>query len=195
MFRITKGFSAREAAAYNLDEALGLGVVPETSLIESGGKWYSLQNWVDNATLGEDVGRGLLLADQEDAGRVQLLDMIMGNADRHERNWLLTADGRLVAIDNGLSVVRDASAGSYFESHNFARFKNVSAFLDAHKDRLMLSSAYRTKLQKLWKSGELEKILRIATDVNSRVSGPALLQAAMLRASWILDNWDDYFVF
>ena len=93
----------REAAASRVDELLGFGLVPTTTVVPENlvsraphGPG-SLQEFAENATPGLDAGRYTLLEQQ----RMAVFDYIIGNVDRHEGNYLTGPNGELVAIDHG----------------------------------------------------------------------------------------------
>lgn len=97
------GLHRREVAAYVLSEHLGWGLVPETILrVDAPFGEGSLQRLVheDGAshyfTLHEDV------AWHRDLRRIAAFDVVANNADRKSGHVLL-ADGRLWAIDHGLT--------------------------------------------------------------------------------------------
>lgn len=97
------GLHRREVAAYVLSEALGFGYVPLTvERLDAPLGQGSLQQFVD-----ED-GRShyFTLRDEprwhDDLRRIALFDALVNQADRKSGHVLL-ADGRLWAIDNGLS--------------------------------------------------------------------------------------------
>lgn len=92
----------REVLASRVDKALGLGVVPTTLManVSENGKpprVGSAQAFVADADLGERI------TDRQAAAKMAILDVIIGNVDRHGNNYLQTADGKLSAIDNGYS--------------------------------------------------------------------------------------------
>ena len=100
------GLGPREVAAYELSEALGWGIVPETVLRDEGPMGEgSLQRFVPADfehhyfTLYED-------ADERWHGelrRVCVFDLLANQTDRKSGHCLLGEDGRIYAIDNGLS--------------------------------------------------------------------------------------------
>lgn len=106
----------REVAASLVDELLGLGVVPQTVYARfasphfSREKIGSLQAYMRGLTPLERTNSPLL--DTIPLKQIQsliLLDIIIGNLDRHRHN-ILIAPGALVVIDHGLSFpdcVRD----------------------------------------------------------------------------------------
>ena len=98
------GLYQREAAAWELSDALGWGLVPETVLrtdapLGAG----SLQRFVDADfsehyfTLVEDP------AHHDQLRQIAVFDLLLNNADRKSGHCLLGQDGRIWAIDNGLS--------------------------------------------------------------------------------------------
>lgn len=98
------GLFRREAAAYLLSEALGWGIVPETVVREEAPLGPgSLQRFVD-ADFSEHYFT--LLEHPEHHGALKAIaafDLLANSADRKSGHCLLGADGRLWAIDNGLS--------------------------------------------------------------------------------------------
>ena len=65
------------------------------------------QEFCDNCVGRED--RAKIMADmlstekgREEIFKIMLLDYITGNSDRHNGNYLITDDGKMVAIDNGM---------------------------------------------------------------------------------------------
>lgn len=81
-----------EIAAYEIDRALGLGMVPVTVEAKFQGIKGSLQVFVEK-TEGHDYSS---------EKKMQLFDYLINNWDRHEFNRL-SYDGRVVAIDHGLA--------------------------------------------------------------------------------------------
>lgn len=95
--------AAREVAAYELSAALGWGVVPETVMREDGPFGPgSLQRFVDADfeqhyfTLLEDP------AHHDGLRTIGVFDLLANNADRKGGHCLLTPDGHIWGIDNGL---------------------------------------------------------------------------------------------
>ncbi|GEM_PF-6900187 len=117
--------SAREVAAYKIDQWLGLNLVPLT--IEytadlssvprcvyalpkirnsASGNDYSqcknikgsLQYWIESAYTAQNLGYD----DSDKSQKLRLLDAILGSTDRHEKNWMISGKYQTieVAIDN-----------------------------------------------------------------------------------------------
>lgn len=97
------GLFVREVAAYELSEALGWGIVPETILrhdLPAG--LGSLQRFVP---ADFDEHYFTLLDDEEHAAalrQIATFDLLANNADRKAGHCLLGDDGRVWAIDHGL---------------------------------------------------------------------------------------------
>ncbi|UCG23934.1 MAG: SCO1664 family protein [Chloroflexota bacterium] len=91
----------RERAAYLTSEALRWSIVPPTVLREGPHGWGSVQFFVDHdpqihylTIQGEYV---------EQSQKIALFDVIINNADRKSGHVLLGDDGRIWAIDHGVS--------------------------------------------------------------------------------------------
>jgi uncharacterized repeat protein (TIGR03843 family) len=117
----------REVAAYEVSESTGWGLVPPTVLREGPYGEGMVQLWIEvspEADLlalveGEEpepgwkaigfaeVGEGrtalLVHADDERLRRLAVLDAVINNADRKGGHLLPTAEGRLYAIDHGVT--------------------------------------------------------------------------------------------
>ena len=98
------GLFLREVAAYVLSEALGWGIVPETVSRPDGPLGPgSLQRFVP-ADFSEHYFTLLERPEHHDALRtIATFDLLANNADRKSGHCLLGEDGRIWAIDNGLS--------------------------------------------------------------------------------------------
>ena len=100
------GLGRREVAAYRLSEALGWGIVPETVYRGDGPMGDgSLQRFVaadfeqHYFTLYEHEGERW----HDDLKRICVFDLLANQTDRKSGHCLLGEDGRIYAIDNGLS--------------------------------------------------------------------------------------------
>jgi uncharacterized repeat protein (TIGR03843 family) len=93
----------REVVAYQVSEALGLGLVPETVLrTDAPFGEGSLQRFVD-ADFTEHYFSLLEDPERHDAlRRIGAFDLLLNNADRKGGHCLLGKDGRIWAIDHGL---------------------------------------------------------------------------------------------
>jgi len=143
-----------EVLAYQLDQILGFNVIPEsryTSVPEVG----SISRWVDHmnseestAVVGANLGgRELSPRQREDFIKMILLDVVMGNSDRHGGNWIADfgAD-RVWGIDHGVAfrkLSRDDAETDMLLSLAGAGLDDVSDLQDAFSEhrRRILDSA------------------------------------------------------
>jgi SPP1 gp7 family putative phage head morphogenesis protein len=117
----------REVAVSLLDDELGLGLVPPTTLLRWKGEEGSAQLWKDGFKPGWSFGADLPRLMGRLPVRVQqdwrLLDDLIANTDRHGRNFMLRVAGargaetvELALIDNGLSLSPQRMGPRWFES-------------------------------------------------------------------------------
>ncbi|KKN61698.1 hypothetical protein LCGC14_0519140 [marine sediment metagenome] len=95
----------REDLAWKVDRALGTNNVPQTVWRNLDGEPGSLQRWVPNTTPQIAwQGRALTV---EERYKMVVLDVAIGNTDRHRKNWMRITRGAkrgtAVAIDHGYS--------------------------------------------------------------------------------------------
>jgi uncharacterized repeat protein (TIGR03843 family) len=96
---------AREAATYLVSEALGWGFVPATVVRPNGPLGSgSIQAFVNH----DPAMHYFTLTESrpEEFKRLALFDLLTNNADRKSGHCLLGSDGRVWAIDNGLTFHR-----------------------------------------------------------------------------------------
>lgn len=92
----------REVACYLISEAVGLGVVPETRLADGPYGPGSAQRFLDEDLTWDP--RPLITVADPALWPVVVLDLLTNNADRKIGHLLREpADGRIWAIDNGLT--------------------------------------------------------------------------------------------
>jgi hypothetical protein len=201
--------SKREALTYEVDEALGLGVVPYTYFDKS--EDASFQMWIDNTTVGEfhDYDDPIQI---EDLSKMMLLDYVTGNPDRHDGNWItqpevvLTDFGngqtksniihRMWAIDNGLAFYPagriDWRGTEFWYCRKWIdKICGMSSALDnagwGTSNNLPLSHHYKDILQDLYdndffRTGNFADVLSVDQiyDIEDRVD-------------YILSNWEKFF--
>ncbi|MFW6330758.1 MAG: hypothetical protein ACOC3J_03430, partial [Gemmatimonadota bacterium] len=90
--------SDREVASYRVDRLLGTDLTPMTipgRIVDEYGDTLSgsIMYRVRGASLPSEAG-----ATKPDL--LRFLDAVIGNSDRHQANWLVLPDGRVVAIDH-----------------------------------------------------------------------------------------------
>jgi uncharacterized repeat protein (TIGR03843 family) len=93
----------REVAAYEVSEALGWNLVPETVLRDGPAGIGMMQQFVDH---DPDEHYFTLLADYpDDFRRMAVFDILINNTDRKGGHCLrATADGRIFGIDHGVAL-------------------------------------------------------------------------------------------
>jgi len=93
----------RERAAYIFDKIFSWGLVPPTVIRDIDGRVGSAQLFVEDAHLQADVPPEELGDNfHKDKSKLNAFDFLIGNDDRNPRNYLIK-EGRIVAIDNGLT--------------------------------------------------------------------------------------------
>jgi len=118
----------REVAAYVIDQAVGIGMVPPTTIKEIDGKVGSVQQYVDDASIAVsyfnyEIAGGIRGLDSEQVAKAALLDYLLESMDRHGENWMVDNDGDIYMIDNGFSLPsRDANIWN--KSPFLSRFDN-----------------------------------------------------------------------
>lgn len=112
------GYVMREVGTYEAAKLWGMAdLVPVTTKRTVEDQEGSCQLYVGNAKTAFAVAYGedeVPLASQgqnpaaydgpRDAARAAAFDFLMGNSDRHLGNWLIDDNGRIVLIDNGLTM-------------------------------------------------------------------------------------------
>ena len=93
----------REVATYLVDVALGFGLVPATTLRDGPAGPGSVQRFVPGPERAP--GRAARAALEERLPAVAALDALVNNADRKSAHLLIGDDGRLQAIDHGLTFL------------------------------------------------------------------------------------------
>ena len=95
----------RERAAYLTSVALGWNMVPHTKIMTHNEEIGSLQDWVEEADIADKTLKTYSISYLWKAG---LFDIIIGNSDRHSKNWLTVGD-KPILIDHGYSFPIKAS--------------------------------------------------------------------------------------
>jgi hypothetical protein len=97
-----------EVDVYDISEELGWDAVPPTDIITDSEGFFksTVQGWVkDDPYVIADLEKNsnyenLDIIDHRSYSRIVLLDMLTGNADRHDRNIVVDTNGKCWAIDN-----------------------------------------------------------------------------------------------
>jgi hypothetical protein len=93
----------RERAAWLLDAALGLGLVPPTGLRDGPHGPGSVQLFIHERS--EPLAAGTAEGLEAQLRRLAVLDVIANNADRKRAHLLVDGDAKLWGIDNALSFL------------------------------------------------------------------------------------------
>jgi hypothetical protein len=99
------GDTAREAAAWEVAKLVGMtDMVPATIVRTINGERGSLQGFVKNAEVAHEVRGDRKYDGETDLRRAAIFDLMVGNTDRHEGNWMIKrSSDKLALIDNGLA--------------------------------------------------------------------------------------------
>ena len=93
-----------EVGAYLISELVGAGV-PQTAYAKLDGVTGTVQQKVECEGEGYDLGpkefMSLIRSNEEQVSAIVALDLIIGNTDRHQGNWLYTKDGKIIPVDHG----------------------------------------------------------------------------------------------
>ena len=98
----------REAAAYDVAKAMGWDdLVPETVVKRGPVNIGSVQKWVDGTIASETSGAVMQRIAEFEKERLFAFDVVIGNADRHGGNFMITSTRKIKAIDNGFAFLVD----------------------------------------------------------------------------------------
>lgn len=120
----------REAIAYQIDKIVGLGLVPNTMVIDDtiNNVRYdgSVQEWIKDARDGYQIDK-FTPDEKRNYERLRIFDFVIGNSDRHLGNVLFTDDGKMYAIDHNacLIISNDEDILSFPDSLIIFLSKNV----------------------------------------------------------------------
>lgn len=126
-------YADREVAASELDEILGLGIVPPTVKRDIDGETGMVQQFVETLDSVE--------VDQDSVYGLAILDIATGNTDRHSGNVLVDKNRKVVAIDQGLSFPDETDYSSNYQFRPDA----TMGFLSENKGPMSQAMADRVK--------------------------------------------------
>ncbi len=90
-----------EIAAYRISKLLSFDIVPLTSKRVVDRKEGSLQLYTAGMKTAKNFTGEVNAIDYK---KMSIFDFLIGNKDRHHENYLVSTEGRIVAIDHGLSL-------------------------------------------------------------------------------------------
>lgn len=96
---------AKEKGAYLVSKTLGFNIVPVTEVRNVSAENFGIED-VGSIQLfdyGEVADNAHLDDNEESIMKLRIFDYVIWNYDRHDWNYLVTSDGKTVAIDNELS--------------------------------------------------------------------------------------------
>lgn len=139
----TRTLSEREGATYEMCQELGVDLCPECHYIPDDDASYMLKVPGTPRAMSYDGPKF-----PEERGQALLTDMVLGNTDRHDNNWMISPDGHTILIDHGLTFgeLTDLDKASRVWGNNFGvswkeiadvptgTKQNVKDMLDAVRD-------------------------------------------------------------
>jgi hypothetical protein len=146
----------REVAAYEVAKVIGLDdLVPVTVMhtAHNSGQIGSMQEFCPDAEVARKLEGEAPYDGKRDGARAVVFDFIMGNTDRHSKNWMIDKTGKIRLIDNGYCLP---------ERHGLQTVSFMSQRqnqLAAHYSRLSLDEAKAEWKDKL---PEVESVLKKA---------------------------------
>lgn len=147
--------AAREAAAYLVSEALGLGVVPPTILRDGPAGEGAVQLWIEH----EGVQRAVDLVNASDSGlrRLALFDAIVNNGDRKGGHILPLPDGRILGVDHGVTFAVEPKLRTVLWAWRSTPFTAEERFVISRGvDGLATNGALRAELSPLLQVAEID---------------------------------------
>lgn len=131
-------FAEREAAAYDVDVALGTGVVPATTVRTVNNEEGAAQAFIERGGLG--LGDKV---DQDSVYGLAIIDIATGNTDRHMGNYLVDKENKVVAVDHGLTFPSSSRT-----DEGFTEFRPMASYLGLVKHQHEMSPEYEEKVRK-----------------------------------------------
>lgn len=144
-------YAQREWLAYQIDQSLGIDVIPPTILRDGPDGVGSVQEWVIAKTAAAH-GKWETQANPDQLEDVAFDDVVKQNQDRHQGNFLIGYDGSVHAIDHGL-ILAATQGTTYIKSAPGFRFIGKPP-----SDRVI------HRIQKFRSSPDIQQALRACFD-------------------------------
>lgn len=154
-----------DVLVYELDQELGLGLVPETVVMDFAGDIGSIQRFSDSdpslmRSIRASPEEGFVFTGVEPLrSRVQanldkqsFFDYLIENNDRHTGNFLIQTDGRIVSIDNSDSLTGKSAGGVHFRSFEQRR-PEILRFLATEQGRATIERLKEIKRNRNFRMG------------------------------------------
>ena len=123
-----------EVLAYELDRKFGFNLVPPTVERSIDGKIGSVQLFKDSTSSKDSFKNNPVT--QIEIKKQSLFDFLINNKDREEENFLISSEGRVISIDNGMSFT-----GKGFHGVNFKkREADIIDFLRTEEGRQIVEN-------------------------------------------------------
>jgi len=90
----------REPLSFMIDRTLDLGIVPTTIMRDGPEGAGSVQEW-RVGQIAENAGAARLDKARGELMKLALLDLVTNACDRHDSNYMIDPDNKIIAIDNG----------------------------------------------------------------------------------------------
>lgn len=148
--------NAQEVAAYKVDQAMGLDMVPETKLATYQGRDVVQQEFVPGKPPKELAGDPVLDTPTYKKGVLDMkaFDYLIKNIDRHKGNYLVDPQtGKVILIDNGFS---GANAQPFYRSGGMPRAVTPEF---VGKLQAMDPAALRTQLEPYMTPKQIDALL------------------------------------
>jgi hypothetical protein len=116
-----------EILAYQVDSDLGFNIVPPTVERTINSETGSFQLYM------KSVEKDPKPSEKQ---KMQLFDFIIDNRDRHQGNYLVSRDRKIIAIDNGSSFTGEGDNGTSY----FRKRKDIEAFLKTDEGKQIVAS-------------------------------------------------------
>ncbi len=101
----SNGRLKRDKAVYELAQALGMDNVPYSTIGVSQSKQEgTFMEFVKDFYTGRERPDLLAKASKEEIQKIALFDTIIAHKDRHSGNWMINESGKLILIDNDISL-------------------------------------------------------------------------------------------
>lgn len=143
-----------EIAAYKVDKIFNFDLVPITVQRKIGNEKGSVQLFVSEAKMASEVKSAIII--KENRAKLEILDYLILNSDRHKDNYLISQHGKIIAIDHGISF--NNSSHAYKSKRRPIFTQKVFDYLGTQEGKKLMSVLKSTTDKEIKK--ELRGILK-----------------------------------
>jgi len=174
----------RERASYIVDRFFELDMVSTTTIKEIGGEVGSAQRFIEDAKEFCEIDYECKQRYRSEIAKLFIFDYIIWNSDRHSSNFLVK-EGKLYAIDNGLSFGKDKFKpfeldGSFDFKEDFISKINEIAKNDKILDIMRLSLEEHLSEEEInaciWRIKNIAKILNDKRILSKKIEDKCEIQ-------------------